>query len=76
MASSLSCKRRRLPACPPAPDGHCGRFVQPHRHAARVGVLQHALEREETDAGDDRGLDLAVPLPAIHAAIRIEDLAE
>ena len=51
-------------------------LVQPHGHAARVGVLQHALEREKAAAGDDRGLDLVVPLPAIQAAMRIEDLAE
>ena len=47
--------------------------VQPHGYAARVRILQHALERKEAAAAHDRGLDLFVPIPAIHASVRFNN---
>ena len=57
--------------------GHYGRsfLVQPDRHAARVWILQHALERKKAAAGHDRGPDLLVAIPAIDAAMRVKILA-
>src|SRR5688500_1897804 len=49
-------------------------LVQPHRHAAWIGVLRNTLEREESAAADNGGIDLRVPLPALHTAVRINDL--
>ena len=51
-------------------------LVQPNRHAARVGVLRQALEREQAAATYYARLHLCVALPAVQATVRIEDLAE
>jgi hypothetical protein len=47
--------------------------VQPHGHTARVCILQHALEREEATAADNRSVDFFIPVPTIHAGVRVKD---
>src|SRR6266851_3030522 len=61
-----------------SPIGHDGRalLAQPDGHAAWVWILQHALEREEAAAGNDRGPDLLAAIPAIHAAVRVKNSGE
>jgi hypothetical protein len=50
--------------------------MQPHSHPARVGILNDALKREEAAPADDRGLDLFVLIPAVDAAMCVQDLTE
>src|SRR5262252_6122779 len=51
-------------------------LMQPHGHPPGVGILNDALEREEAAPADDRGLDLFVVIPAIDAAMCVQDLTE
>jgi hypothetical protein len=44
-----------------------------HGHAARAWILNDPLARKETTAAHDRGIDLFVPIPAIHAPVRVND---
>jgi hypothetical protein len=50
--------------------------MQPHGHAPRIAILQHAFERKGAAASNDGRLNLALSLPAFQAAMRLEDLAE
>src|SRR5262249_34992801 len=51
-------------------------LVQPYGHAARICVLQHALQGEETAAADNRGLNLVVATPALQTAVRVENFRQ
>jgi hypothetical protein len=47
--------------------------VQPDCHLARVRILRHAFEREQAAAAYDRGFDSFVSIPAVHAAMGVDD---
>jgi hypothetical protein len=51
-------------------------LMQPGREAARLGVLEDALQGEEAAAAHQRGLDLSEAPPAVHAAMGVDDLLE
>ncbi|MEJ0041862.1 MAG: hypothetical protein WDM81_06475 [Rhizomicrobium sp.] len=51
-------------------------LVQPHRHPSRGRVLQQTFQGEEAAAGDDARLDFLVTPPAIHSAMRVDDLGQ
>src|SRR5271169_6507865 len=42
----------------------------------RGRILRHALEREKATAAHDRGVDLFVPIPALHAPVRVNNLGK
>src|ERR1700730_6891602 len=48
-------------------------LVQPYSHAARIRILQDALEWKEAATAHNRGVDLFVPIPAIHAPMRVKN---
>jgi hypothetical protein len=41
-----------------------------------LNPLARALEREEAAAAHNRGVDLFVPIPAIHAPVRVKNSAK
>src|SRR5215467_85590 len=51
-------------------------FVQPYGHAARICVLQDALQGKEAAATDNGGLNLVVATPALQTAVRIENFRQ
>src|SRR6516164_6959677 len=51
-------------------------LMQPYGHAARICVLQNALQGKETAATDNRGFNLIVVAPALQTAVCVEDLRE
>src|SRR5262245_14459543 len=51
-------------------------LVQPHGHAARICILQNALQGKEAAATDNSGLNLVVTTPAFQTAMRVENFRE
>ena len=69
------CKHRALIGSPIWRDRRSF-LVQPNGHAPRVCILRHASERKETAAAYNRCLDLFIPVPAIRAAVRVNNFDE
>src|SRR5262245_30496055 len=51
-------------------------LVQPHGHAARICILQNALQGKEAAATDNSGLNLVVTTPAFQTAVRVENFRQ
>src|SRR5215469_10070887 len=51
-------------------------LVQPYSHAARICVLQDALQGKEAAAADNGRLNLVVAPPALETAVRVENFRQ
>src|SRR5215467_7415116 len=51
-------------------------LVQPHGHASGRRVLQHSFESKKTAAGHNRGFDFLKLIPALDAAVSVENVCK
>jgi len=71
----IRCEHRALIGSSIGRDGR-PLLMQPHSHAARICVLQNALQRKQAAAADNGGLNRVVSAPAVQPAVGVENLGQ